>query len=521
MMQATVNGQIDSKVRCAIYTRKSTEDGLEQDYNTLDAQWDSCENYIKSQASRGWEVIPTHYDDGGFTGANTERPSFNRLITDVKTGLIDTVIVYKVDRLSRSLADFANMMELFDKHKVAFVSVTQYFDTSSSIGRMTLNILITFAQFEREMISERIRDKISSSRQKGKYMGGQRVLGYDVVEKKLVINENEKYQIQKIYDFYLNNRSINEIVDTINNWGWTTKQWKTKPGHLAGGKPFSKSLLYTILKNPLYIGKIRHHNKIYDGEHEGIISQEIYDKVQLLMKKNKVNQTNTNRKRIASMLRGILFCSSCGSKMIKTYTKTKIKKYTYYTCLNAIKNGKNKCVNKSVPSAKLDEFVVNHIREIASNPEFLNGFIEAFSKQKELDLVNIKTELKTLTVKLASYQIERDRMALDNNLTHIEALTRTNEQLEKVTNRIKYLETKRNILMNTDLNAGEVTVTLNKFFPIWDTLTLNEQNRILDKLFNQIIWDGKSENLDFHYSPLGIKLLENEQEDNHDPITVS
>ena len=521
MMQATVNGQIDSKVRCAIYTRKSTEDGLEQDYNTLDAQWDSCENYIKSQASRGWEVIPTHYDDGGFTGANTERPSFNRLITDVKTGLIDTVIVYKVDRLSRSLADFANMMELFDKHKVAFVSVTQYFDTSSSIGRMTLNILITFAQFEREMISERIRDKISSSRQKGKYMGGQRVLGYDVVEKKLVINENEKYQIQKIYDFYLNNRSINEIVDTINNWGWTTKQWKTKPGHLAGGKPFSKSLLYTILKNPLYIGKIRHHNKIYDGEHEGIISQEIYDKVQLLMKKNKVNQTNTNRKRIASMLRGILFCSSCGSKMIKTYTKTKIKKYTYYTCLNAIKNGKNKCVNKSVPSAKLDEFVVNHIREIASNPEFLNGFIEAFSKQKELDLVNIKTELKTLTVKLASYQIERDRMALDNNLNHIEALTRTSEQLEKVINRIKYLETKRNILMNTDLNAGEITVTLNKFFPIWDTLTLNEQNRILDKLFNQIIWDGKSENLDFHYSPLGIKLLENEQEDNHDPITVS
>ena len=520
-MQATVNGQIETQVRCAIYTRKSTEDGLEQEYNTLDAQWDSCENYIKSQASRGWEVIPTHYDDGGFTGANTERPSFNRLITDVKAGLIDTVVVYKVDRLSRSLADFANMMELFNKHGVSFVSVTQYFDTSSSIGRMTLNILITFAQFEREMISERIRDKIASSRQKGKYMGGQPILGYDVIDKKLVINENEKYQIQKIYNFYLNNRSISEIVDTINNWGWTTKQWKTKRGHLSGGKPFNKQVLYTILKNPLYIGKIRHHDKIYDGEHEGIITEELFDKVQELLKKNRVNHTNTNRKRIDSMLRGILFCSSCGSKMIKTYTKKDNKKYTYYTCLNAIKNGKKKCVNKSVPSAKLDEFVINHIREITVNPEFLSSFMEAFSKQKELDLVNIKTELKTLTVKLASYQIERDRMALDNNLTHIEALTRTSEQLEKVTNRIKYLETKRNILMNTDLNAGDITVSLNKFFPIWDTLTLIEQNRILDKLFDQILWDGNSENLDFHYSPLGIKLLENQKIDNHDPITVS
>ena len=310
-------------------------------------------------------------------------------------------------------------------------------------------------------------------------------------------------------------------MDNINNWGWTTKQWKTKRGNLAGGKPFNKQILYTILKNPLYIGKIRHHNKIYDGEHEGIITEDIFKNVQTLMMNNKVSISNTNRKRIASMLRGILFCDTCGSKMIKTYTKKKNKKYTYYTCLNAIKNGKKKCVNKSVPSTKLDEFVINHIREIASNPEFLNGFIEEFSKQKDTDMENIKSELKTLTVKLASYQIERDRMALDNNLTHIEALTRTNEQLEKVTNRIKYLETKRNILMNTDLNAGEVTVTLNKFFPIWDTLTLNEQNRILDKLFNQIIWDGKSDNLDFHYSPLGIKLLENEQEDNHDPITVS
>lgn len=519
-MQATINGQTAKQVRCAIYTRKSTEEGLEQEYNTLDAQWDACESYIQSQKSRGWITIPTHYDDGGFTGANTDRPAFNRLISDVKARLIDTVVVYKVDRLSRSLADFATIMELFDTHKVSFVSVTQYFDTSSSIGRMTLNILITFAQFEREMISERIRDKIASSRQKGKYMGGQPVLGYDVVNKKLIVNENEKYQVQKIYDFYLNNKSIRAIVDTINNWGWTTKQWKTKRGHLAGGKPFNKQLLYTILKNPLYIGKIRHHDKIYDGEHEAIISQDIYDKVQSLLKKNNINQSNTNRKRIDSMLRGVLFCSSCGSRMAKTYTVKDAKKYTYYTCLNALKNGRKKCSNKSVPSVKLDEFVVNHMRKIATNPEFLSRFLEAFSKQRSTEIENIQSELKVLTVKLASYQIERDRMALDNTLTDIEALNRTHAQLEKVSERIHYLEKKKNILFNANINAGDITITLNKFFPIWDTLTINEQNRIMDKIFDHILWDGSSESLDFHYSPLGFKLLENQKvkEYDHNPV---
>ncbi|MBL7046503.1 MAG: recombinase family protein [Candidatus Marinimicrobia bacterium] len=520
-MKALINGQTKTQVRCAIYTRKSTEEGLEQEYNTLDAQWDACESYILSQKSRGWETIPTHYDDGGFTGANIERPAFNRLLTDIKAGFISTVVVYKVDRLSRSLADFASMMKIFEKFNVSFVSVTQYFDTSSSIGRMTLNILITFAQFEREMISERIRDKIARSRQKGKYMGGQPILGYDVVDKKLIINENEKYQIQKIYDFYLNNRSIRKIVDMVNDWGWTTKQWKTKRGHLAGGKPFNPQVLYTILKNPTYVGKIRHHDKVYDGEHEGIISQDIFSKVQSLLKNNSVAQTNTNRRRINSMLRGILFCGSCGSKMAKSYTYKPTKKYAYYMCLNVIKNGRNKCGNPSVPSVKLDEFVVNHIKEITVNPEFLASFIEEFSMQKQTEIENIKNELKTLTVKLASYHLERDRMALENRLTEIEALNNTKEQIEKVTERIHYLEKKKNILTSSRLNAGDITVTLNKFFPIWDTITINEQNRIMDKLFKEIFWDGKTEKLDFHYSPLGLKLLQNQKANEHDHIQGS
>ncbi len=509
-MDTLINGKIQNQIRCAIYTRKSTEDGLEQEYNTLDAQRDSCEAYIQSQKSRGWEIIPTKYDDGGFTGANIDRPAYHRLIADVKANLVDMVVVYKVDRLSRSLGDFANIMELFDKHQVGFVSVTQYFDTSSSIGRMTLNILITFAQFEREMISERIKDKIARSRQKGKYMGGQPVLGYDVIDKKLVINKDERYQVEQIFEYYQNGRSINEIVDIINNYGWTTKQWTTKKGKLTGGRAFNKQLLYTILKNPLYIGKIRYHDKIFDGEHEAIISNQQFEEVQALLKQNRTNHKNTDHSRVESMLRGILYCSSCGSKMIRTYTKKKNKKYTYYTCLNVVKNGRNKCGNKSVPANKMDEFIVKHITKIASDPEFLRRFIEEYAKQRITEIENITTEIKGLTLKLASFQIERDRLEQENNHFNSDALTTTQEHIGRVTSRMEYLQSKKTVLESSDLNAGDITVILNKFFPIWDKLTSDEQNRILDKLFDEIFWDGDSESLDFHYSPLGIQLLQNQ-----------
>jgi len=518
-METFINGQEQPHVRCAIYTRKSTEDGLEQEFNTLDAQRESCENYINSQKSRGWDIIPTLYDDGGFTGANIERPAYSRLISDIKDNLVDMVVVYKVDRLSRSLGDFANIMELFDKNKVGFVSVTQYFDTSSSIGRMTLNILITFAQFEREMISERIRDKMSRSRQKGKYMGGQSVLGYDVVDKKLIINEEEQYQINRIFEFYKNGKSINNIVKIINDYGWTTKQWITKRGHLTGGKAFKKQVLYTILKNPLYIGKIRHKNNIYEGEHKAIIPQKLFDDVQAKLKKNATNLRTTFHSRTPYMLRGLLMCSSCGSKMILTYTKKKTKKYTYYTCLNAVKNGRSQCANKSVPTHKMDDFIVNHITQITSDPQFLNRFVNEYSNQRNNEIDNIVAELKGLTLKQASFQIERDGLIQSNIKANDETFIMVQDHISKISSRIDYLNSKKIVLGSTDMNAGDITVILNQFFPIWDKLSPDEQNKILDKLFEQIFWDGESERLDFHYSPLGLQLLQNQNKEIHENIT--
>ena len=510
MMQNNINGKNTKPetIRCAIYTRKSTEEGLEQEYNTLDAQRDSCEAYIQSQKSRGWKIIPRRYDDGGFTGSNTKRPAYHLLIADIKADLVDVVIVYKVDRLSRSLTDFANIMTIFSKHNVGFVSVTQYFDTSSSIGRMTLNILITFSQFEREMICERIRDKISRSKKKGKYMGGQQVLGYDAVDKKLIINESEKYQIQRIYEFYSNGRSINDIVDMINNWGWTTKQWTTKKGKLVGGNKFNKQLLYTILKNPLYTGKIRYHDQIFDGEHKAIISIEQFDKVQATLKKNRVNLKNAKRKHTPSILRGILTCSSCGFKMIVIYTNNHFKKYTYYTCLNAVKNGRKKCPNKSIPTIKMDAFIVKHITTIATNPAFLNQFINEYSEKKNIALENISIEIKGLMFKLASFQTNKDNLGRDGNICSTDDTLQ--EHIKKITNRLDYLRKKKNTLKSSNFNAGEIKEILCQFFPIWDKLTTDEQCKVLQKLFERITWDSESESIDFHYSPLGTQLLQNE-----------
>ena len=256
-------------VRCAIYTRKSTEEGLEQEFNSLDAQRESGEAHIKSQTHEGWECLPGHYDDGGFTGGNMERPALKRLLADIEAGKIDCVVVYKVDRLSRSLLDFARMMETFEKHRVSFVSVTQQFNTATSMGRLVLNVLLSFAQFEREIISERTRDKIAAARRKGKWAGGHPILGYDVDPQgyKLNVNAAEAERVRAIFNLYLEHESLQPVVEELGNRGWTNKRWQTRKAGVRGGHAFTRTSLYKLLTNITYAGKIRYKNEIHDGEH--------------------------------------------------------------------------------------------------------------------------------------------------------------------------------------------------------------------------------------------------------------
>lgn len=275
-------------MRCAIYTRKSSEEGLAQEFNSLDAQRESAEAYIVSQRHAGWTTVAEHYDDGGYTGANLDRPALERLLADVEAGSIDCIIVYKVDRLSRSLLDFARLMGIFDKHSVSLVSVTQQFNTTVSLGRLTLNILLSFAQFEREIIAERTRDKMSAARRKGKWMGGRPVLGYDVAADggKLVVNEEEAQQVRAIFALYLEHRSLLSVLSHVQRRQWTTKRWTTKNARVYPGRPYTSHDVLRLLKNVIYTGKIRHQGQVYAGEHTGIVEDGVWQRVHRLLQEN-------------------------------------------------------------------------------------------------------------------------------------------------------------------------------------------------------------------------------------------
>jgi DNA invertase Pin-like site-specific DNA recombinase len=305
--------------RCAIYTRKSSEEGLDQAFNSLDAQREACEAYIKSQQHEGWIGSKEHYDDGGFSGGNLKRPALSDLIEKIKLKLIDIIVVYKVDRLSRSLADFAKLVELFDEHEVSFVSVTQQFNTSSSMGRLTLNVLLSFAQFEREVTGERIRDKIAASKKKGMWMGGNIPLGYQTKDRKLIIDKKNTKLVQHIFNQYITYQSVRLLKQHLDE-----KNIRSRQGNL-----FSPGMLYKLLQNPHYIGKIRHKEKTYEGEHTPIIDLNIWKQAQSILHLNRNNHQTRKYAKSKSPLAGILF-DDRGNYMSPSHTNKNNKRHRYY-----------------------------------------------------------------------------------------------------------------------------------------------------------------------------------------------
>ncbi len=344
------------KLRCAIYTRKSTEEGLDQDFNSLQAQRESCAAYVMSQTHEGWNALDTLYDDGGFSGGNMERPGLQQLMSDIEAGQIDIVVVYKVDRLTRSLADFAKLVEVFDKHSVSFVSVTQAFNTTSSMGRLTLNVLLSFAQFEREVTAERIRDKFKASKEKGMWMGGRPVLGYDVKDRKLIPSPREADEARYIFETYLKMGSAMALKKRLDQEGIVSKRWITQKGKQAGGQPFSRGSLYGLLSNPIYVGKIRHKDKTYDGQHEAILDQDLWDKVQALLAKNRVVELNKTRAKSPSLLAGIL-AHEDGRLFQPSHSNKNGVKRRYYRHPNC-----------TLPSNEIESVVLSEIKHLLSSP---------------------------------------------------------------------------------------------------------------------------------------------------------
>ena len=363
-------------VRCAIYTRKSTEEGLEQEFNSLDAQRDSGEAYIRSQAHEGWVCLPTRYDDGGFTGGNMDRPALRRLMADIAAGKVDMVVTYKLDRLSRSLLDFAKMMDVFEQHRVSFTAVTQQFNSATSMGRLVLNVLLSFAQFEREIISERTRDKIAAARRRGKWAGGMPLLGYDVDPKgfKLIVNEAEAKRVRAIFALYLQHQALLPVVDELERRGWKTKQWTTRKGRLMGGMPFNRTNLYHLLTRVAYIGRIKYKTESHPGEHRGIVDLEVWQRVQALLSRH--GRRHPLRASSGALLQRLLYCAACGRCMGPTFCLRKATtRYRYYKCNRAVKNGVRSCPSRPVPAAAIDQFVLDQVRHLAGDPARLQAML--------------------------------------------------------------------------------------------------------------------------------------------------
>ena len=350
------------KQRCAVYTRKSSEEGLDMEFNSLDAQREACEAYIASQKPEGWVLHDGNYDDGGVSGGTLDRPALKTLITDIESGRIDVVVVYKIDRLSRSLMDFAKLVDVFDAHNVTFVSVTQSFNTTTSMGRLTLNILLSFAQFEREVIGERIRDKFAASRKKGMWMGGRPPLGYDVRERKLVVNQIEAATVRAIFERFLTVGSATILARTLAAEGVTTKR----------GKPVNKGYLYKLLINQVYIGKAVHKGTAYPGEHEAIISQDLWNKVRSIIKESPRARANHTRARTPALLKGLIFGAD-GRAMTPAHTKKKDRLYRYYVAARLLKGENPTGVVRRVPAAEVEAAVVDQIRGLLRAPEVIVG----------------------------------------------------------------------------------------------------------------------------------------------------
>ena len=505
--------RVTQRVRCAIYTRKSTTEGLEQDFNSLDAQREAAEAYIASQQHEGWVCLPDRYDDGGYTGANMERPALRRLFEDLEAGRIDCVVVYKVDRLSRSLFDFAKIVERFEQRSVSFVSVTQHFNTTDSMGRLTLNILLSFAQFEREIISERTRDKIAAARRKGKWGGGHPLLGYDVQKapggSKLVVNEDEAGRVRSIFELYLQRQSLIRTAVELNARGWTTKCWITSKGTQRGGRLFEKTSLFRLLSNVVYLGKVRYKDEVHAGEHEAIVDEDIWQRTQRMLRSNGRTGGMHVRNKYGALLKGLLFCKPCARAMMHTYTSKGNRRYRYYVCYTAQKQGWHACPSKSLPAEEIERFVVEQIQAVGKDPAVMAMALDQARAQALEETTALESDARIAEREIGQIHSEIAKVATDA-ATNGHAATRLaelHERLREVEQRLTELRDQAERARRSLVTKAEVDSALEAFTPLWDALSPREQARALRLLIQRVDYDGANGKIAVTFHANGIRTL--------------
>jgi site-specific DNA recombinase len=504
-------------VRCAVYTRKSTEEGLEQEFNSLDAQREAGEAFVASQRAEGWMCLPDRYDDGGFTGGNMERPALRRLMADIEAGKIDCVVVYKVDRLSRSLLDFARMMQVFDDQRVSFVSVTQQFNTANSMGRLILNVLLSFAQFEREIISERTRDKMAATRRKGKWSGGTPILGYDVDPQgyRLILNEDEAVQVRAIFQLYLQHEALLPVVQELERRGWVNKRWTTRAGQECGGKPITKTSLHRLLTNVLYAGKVRYKDEIHAGEQPAILDAGTFQRVQDLLQRNGRTGGAPVRNQFGAILKGLLRCVPCDCAMTPAHTTKGAKRYRYYTCINAQKRGWQVCPSKSIPAAEIEALVLEQIRCIGRDPNLLHETLTQARQQEDARTVELDAERRVLERDLTRWHAEMQRLSgqlggAERDRSVISRLADLQERIDMAERRLSGVREQMQDVRRKMIDEEEARQALAAFDPVWASLTPLEQGRLVALLVQQVDYDGATGKVAITFHPTSIRALADE-----------
>jgi DNA invertase Pin-like site-specific DNA recombinase len=418
-------GDPNKRLRCAIYTRKSTDHGLELEFNSLDAQREACEAYIKSQASEGWHALPERYDDPAYSGGNLERPGVQTLLKDIEAGRIDVVVVYKIDRLTRSLADFAKLVEVFDARSVSFVAITQQFNTTTSMGRLTLNVLLSFAQFERELASERVRDKIAASRKKGKWTGGSVPLGYDTKDKRLVVNPAEAKTVRLIFERYLALKSFQKVIDEVNARGIVTKRRPIKE-RLSGGVPFTYGPLAYLLKNRTYLGETGHGGKWFPGEHEPIIERSTFEAVQELLRTNTEGRVG-RRQQTGALLTGLIY-DDRGNRMSPSYSVKNGVRYPFYVSSSLLKGRKERAGSVSrISASAIEQTVLLSLRNTLGDDTRLAGLTPRELVERSVERIVIHSERATISMApdLSAGHLEFSWFKRNSNAAEVEGDTVT------------------------------------------------------------------------------------------------
>ena len=509
-----------NSLRCAVYTRKSTEKGLEQEFNSLDAQREACEAYIASQRHEGWLALSEHYDDPGFSGGNIDRPGLHKLMRDIERGKVDCIVFYKLDRLSRSLLDFVKLAEFFDQHNVTFVSITQQFSSTTAMGRLTLNILLSFAEFERAISAERVRDKIAASKKRGKYLGGTPPLGYDVdyQNKKLIVNSSEAKILRRIFKRFTQTGSCLGIAKELNSDDIPTKSWVTKNGSFHKGGPWNTQHVYRALNNRTCLGETIHKDKSYPGEHDAIVPKQLWDEVQKILADGTSRKRNQETHEVKSLLRGIIRCGHCDKSMICTYTKKKGKIYRYYTCNGAIKSGYGSCPVRSIQAGEIESAVIDQLRVLLRSPEMIAQTFRAAENLKEQEIQTLKSDKADLEMRMIQLMADTSELAStdEGSNAYAEKCTELNNEIQQTRRSLTDIDEQISLLTNDLITEQDVADALRKLDPIWNELFPSEQHRVFRSLVESVI--VTSDGLDIRLRAEGIHSVVSELKDNKERV---